>query len=35
MTGFFSCGPYIERQSQEDGRAWPSRIELNNHKALR
>lgn len=35
MTDFFSRGPYIEAQSREDGRAWPSRDELYDRKGLR
>lgn len=35
MTDFFSRGPYVEAQSREDGRAWPSRHELYGRKALR
>lgn len=35
MTDFFSRGPYIEAQSREDGRAWPSCHELYDRKALR
>lgn len=34
MTDFFSRGPYVQAQSPEDGRAWPSRHELYDPKAL-